>query len=443
MAFSSEDLYTLSGGVNIFNYWNPYVTKHDTSGFYNWEQDNLPLYDLEERTHYLWEKFGYPLSGVPSMALVVSASIPTHLPLSSNVFTSIEDAVEALPEIIRMPTLIEVAVSGEIGALNLNNIKCEDDGVLEIVNRGFAPMLPSENCAYVQAPTNAAEFIGGVIQASAVLDTIDAASALSVSASTTGLFTADGIAGGYVRTIHQATYDNSSTGIADARPGYAIQSVNADGGATVFRSTEDLGLLEVRSVIDTTIPTLDLSTFSETDGTTEYKSDLPGVGDRVVGILTANSLSSIQVENSDGPIYIRGFIVDGYSDAETDHITETGIKVYNTNNLTLENCGAMRCTTAGADIKNSNVNLRRGFAATRNYDTADRGTIETVGLLAENSHIKLVTDTYTSGVDFLFSVQHQDVGVKLLNSRMEGGDARTATDRDWETVSIVPRSAVS
>ena len=57
MAFYADDLYTASAGVTIYNYWNPYVTKHDTSSFYNWEQDNLPLYDLEERTYYLWEKF--------------------------------------------------------------------------------------------------------------------------------------------------------------------------------------------------------------------------------------------------------------------------------------------------------------------------------------------------------------------------------------------------
>ena len=74
------------------------------------------------------------------MALVVSSTVPTHLSLSSNVFTSVSAAIEALPEIIRMPTLIEVALSGDLGSLHLNNIKCEGDGALEIINRGSIPL---------------------------------------------------------------------------------------------------------------------------------------------------------------------------------------------------------------------------------------------------------------------------------------------------------------
>ena len=63
--FDINDLYTVSAGVLLSDYWNHFVTKHDTSSFYNWEQDNLPLYDLEERTDYLWEKLGWPTSSLP------------------------------------------------------------------------------------------------------------------------------------------------------------------------------------------------------------------------------------------------------------------------------------------------------------------------------------------------------------------------------------------
>ena len=50
MAFNQNDIYTSSGSLRVYNSWTPYVSKFDTSSFYNWEQDNLPLYDLEERT---------------------------------------------------------------------------------------------------------------------------------------------------------------------------------------------------------------------------------------------------------------------------------------------------------------------------------------------------------------------------------------------------------
>ena len=58
MPFNPNDIYTSSGSVMLYNSWTPYVSKYDTSSFYNWEQDNLPLYDLEERTYELWEQQG-------------------------------------------------------------------------------------------------------------------------------------------------------------------------------------------------------------------------------------------------------------------------------------------------------------------------------------------------------------------------------------------------
>ena len=73
MPFKSEDIYSASGNAKLFNVWTPYVSKFDTSSFYNWEQDNLPLYDLEERTYELWEQQGWPTSSVPGLALTVAA----------------------------------------------------------------------------------------------------------------------------------------------------------------------------------------------------------------------------------------------------------------------------------------------------------------------------------------------------------------------------------
>ncbi len=105
MSFNIDDLYSVSGGITPWGIWNPTVTKYGTSSFYNWEQDNLPLYDLEERTHFLWERLGYMPSSIPGMAIVVSGTIPTHLSTSSNVVTSIDDAIKLIPEIVRFPIL--------------------------------------------------------------------------------------------------------------------------------------------------------------------------------------------------------------------------------------------------------------------------------------------------------------------------------------------------
>ena len=245
MAFNSNDLYTVSGGVDIFNYWNPFVTKHDSSSFYNWEQDNLPLYDLEERTFYLWEKFGYPLSGVPSMALLVSSTIPTDTAASANVFTSVSAAIESLPEIIRMPTLIEVAVSGHIGPLDLNNIKCEDDGALEIINRGFAPLLDyaevSGNGAFssdnfTKYNSGAADTDTGIpntISAIGPIDYITNSSALSFSANTSNLFNIGGTTC-FSRTLAVPVGYTQSISTKPHKTSYSYAGVGNGGASTAF-----------------------------------------------------------------------------------------------------------------------------------------------------------------------------------------------------------------
>jgi hypothetical protein len=47
-----SDVYVSGGSNNLLVCWTDKVTKYDASSFYNWEQDNLPLHDLDERTTY-------------------------------------------------------------------------------------------------------------------------------------------------------------------------------------------------------------------------------------------------------------------------------------------------------------------------------------------------------------------------------------------------------
>ena len=103
MTFNRNDIYTTSGSTRLFNSWTSYVSKYDTSSFYNWEQDNLPLYDIEERTYELWEQAGFPTSSVPGFALTVSADTPTAtLNANSNIFTTVSACIAALPQVIRL-----------------------------------------------------------------------------------------------------------------------------------------------------------------------------------------------------------------------------------------------------------------------------------------------------------------------------------------------------
>ena len=444
--FDSNDLYSVSGGVKIFNYWNPFVTKHDTSSFYNWEQDNLPLYDLEERTEYLWEKFGYPLSSLPGMAYVVSASVP-DIVASANVFTSLSDAIDALPEIIRTPTLIEVAVSGDMGELKLDNIKIVDDGVLEIVNRVFSPISVNQEIddgisSYISRTANMGWSpylplqISGTT--SGILGTISSMSAISVSASTTHLAYYDVTSGGdfgkeatprnFVVAGRSAVADTWAATDYEDLIGYVFAGVGETGSAWVSNTkkwfpkpiTQVNGTPAFSTVVDSTMAYLDLSTVREYNGATDV---MPEYIDLTLarGMWTNNWLTKIKVQNCDGPIYLRGFIVDGES------TTTTGIGVYNSNGITLENCGSMRCTEVGFDINNSKVDLRRQAISARNYDVADRGTLTTYGFKVVDSDVNFVTDSYTSGITATFASQFHDYGLYLENSVLTGGDKIAST----------------
>src|SRR3990167_2258567 len=143
--FSISDKYTATGSSKLLGCWTSYVTKHDASSFYSWENDNLPLYDLEERTEHLHQLLGFnPSAGVDGIVLTVSADAPaSQLVCNGNLFASVSAAVRALPKIIRFPVTIEVASFGNLGSLELNDISFSERGSLEIINRNFGKAYSS------------------------------------------------------------------------------------------------------------------------------------------------------------------------------------------------------------------------------------------------------------------------------------------------------------
>ena len=435
MAFYPEDLYTVSGGVTLYNYWNPFVTKHDASSFYSWEQDNLPSYDLEERTFYLWEKLGYPASSVPGMALAVSATIP-DIAASSNVFTSLQDAIDALPETIRMPTLIEVAVSGDIGTLHLDNVKCVGTGALEIINRVYAPINQSDSGTSSFAYDITSKSLASV-KSTAAFTRVFNTSALSLSANTANLWPNTGITapcGGGSFAVEYKSHDgfrgdNVSVNMHDGRDfllrvAYKYNTPDIkDAGSSVDDPTTDFNL--------SSFDGYSYQTFLR-----RYKSTgtppVAGSNSIVNGLISNNRLRSIKVSNCDGPIYIRGFIVDGASGTvggTYEALTDWGINVNNTEGLVIEECGVARAYNGGLLVNNSNITLNRKFFAGRNYNATDldaRPINESCGIKALNSNINLSSnDIYSTGKDAVFACYQHHYGIELKNSTITGGSIHT------------------
>ena len=410
--FDPNDLYTVSSGVTLYNHWNPIVTKFDSSAFYNWEQDNLPLHDLEERTLELWEKAtGFATSTLPGLALCVSASIP-DVAASSNVFTSLQDAIDALPQVLRMPTLIEVAVSGDLGDIDMTNIRCEGSGSLEIVNRVFAPFDPS-SATWEARDTNTNEvFRVGSTEADAHIANT---SALSFSANTSDLWATPE---DYV-AVAQMTNGRGARNLRSQRLSLARANGNAtDGAANAWLGSATFQTPDVNhanSVITDT--SVDLSAINGADAQLN-RAISPGFASSpgINGFAVNNSIASLNITNCTGPIWIRRFAV--VADAATK-----GIKVLNTDGLTLEDVAVTRASERGLDIVNSDVTLRRRFVAHRNYDPATRATTETTGVYAVNSRLHFMGDSVLSGNAVLFTASHADTGWDLRNCEVTSENA--------------------
>ena len=97
---------TSSGGTAIspLNF-SEGVPKYDPSSFYNWEQDNIPLWVLEERGNTLWAQAGFP-GGNPGGITFVLSSLGSF-DESKGIYDNIDDIIERIPKRLKFPVLVE------------------------------------------------------------------------------------------------------------------------------------------------------------------------------------------------------------------------------------------------------------------------------------------------------------------------------------------------
>jgi len=464
MVFLHNDFYTASGSVKLYHSWTDKVTKFDTSSFYNWEQDNLPLYDLDERTYYLWEQLGHPTSSLPGVVLVVSGGgDPSEYEYNRNNFETLSAAVEALPQVLNYPVIIEVCNKGDLGELNLKNIKCGPTGSLEIVNKVFAKAEPDFNTiplhtgtVYGGDPYNLIGSISGAASSLTYSVSFTARKHFLDSKSeflnknifdTTSLASIDGELNGFVTVIAEdlntrATYFTKSTSI-----GTNANVLNL----VPFEKTSE-------AINDHLINTYDISAYDKETGSlfvtglTTEDSTL----NRMLGLFYGNNCSKVVVTNCDGPIYIRNIFVDG--DGYNSR-NKNGFEITNSRDVYLENCVSVKNTNAGFNILNSKVVVTRGIGAYRNYNyinddrlvdaSSDSNLYRDVrdfaaGLIATNSDIQFSStanfersvfeqDPVFSAVSAIASLQYglnypinfsrNANGIVLINSNLHGGIA--------------------
>jgi len=405
MVFLHNDFYTASGSVKLYGCWTDKVTKHDTSSFYNWEEDNLPLYDLDERTYFLWERFGHPTSALPGIVLVVSAGgLAGEYDCNKNLFSNLEDAIDAIPEVLNYPVIIEVCNKGQLGTLNIKNLKCGKLGSLEIVNKCFAKAEPKVGLSSIQNGNTVTNYdLLNVLSAAPHVLSLRQHFAHTKSEFLgkkifplpNDLSSVNGSLNGFVIMAGNGYY-NRPTYFANSifeLPGY---------GNELFSSTFAFEYMEAKVPFATQeeVHTKDLSATQEVQNTLLYNNDLLlDFGDTflldtkpIVGLFYANQIQRIKVTNCDGPIFIRNFFVDGsgYSFPSNNY----GVHISNSENVYLENCVSIRNNKAGFLFDDSKVIITRGIGAYRNYKRP-RVTLSSTnydldtgaGLLANNSEI--------------------------------------------------------
>ena len=418
--FIKEDIYTTSSTVKLFHCWTDKVTKFDSSAFYNWEQDNMPVYDLEERTFYLWEKIGYPTSSIPGVVLAVSADAPdSAISCNKNIFRSLSAAIDALPETINFPIIIEVGNFGALGDLVLNNFRFGPRGSLEIINRTFSKSLAVVSASYNYGSVHDEL---GMNYASSVLNnkysyysaigvetgtfqdynvgaqkSLLAASCLSISTTICSATNDTRLTSNFNAFISQPLISNGYNS-KYTRPTLSIASKNIAFAAAspALPDRFQFTPYDLNAEIADGIFTYDSSTIDLINGNSNHlylndhtSNNTHGVNSLVFG----NRLDKIIVNNCEGPIYIRNFFVDGSGyNRSTNYY---GVEVANSNNINLENIVSVRHRKAGFLFNDSNVNLLRGCVANRIYDFDSTGNRLT-GLWSS----KIFYDSYDSTLGY-------------------------------------------
>lgn len=436
MAFNDTDIYTSFGSVQLFNEWTPYVSKFDTSSFYNWEQDNLPLYDLEERTFMLWEQAGFSTSaGITGLSLSVSADAPVEVTEADRtVFTDVSSCIAAIPKVVRFPVTVEVGSIGDLGALELHNFRIEEGGSIEIINRAHAKAQAQQT-----AVSEVEETTDGNMDANnsshdliRKVDSSDLSSVLGdtklvhlnqpVLSATLDSRIAENVINGFLYPVHTqvlapATVAIKSTGLIT-------------GDANRFLSTP----FEVtnNTAQDATLGTSDVSAVNQSTDALMYRSQV-GLNTPVGGCFYLNSLTKLSIKNCDGPIFVRNFFVD------SEYGSEVGIEITNSD-VVLENCASVRAKQAGFKFNNSRVVLSRSAMAYRNYELLNPTTRGDggAGFHVVNSEVTLsgnpiatstgLGDSLAVNADQAFISSRNARGWLLDNSTLKGGLSRsTAT----------------
>jgi hypothetical protein len=365
----------VTGGPFVISYPSTYlvdVNKYHASQFYNWEQDNIPIDDLETRTDTLGAAIGLFEDGIAGTTMTLA-----NTEVSANsIYGSIDNIIKLIPKTITFPILVEITTYGNLGDLVLENITLKGNGKLEFINRNYATAVKGDTNHAVTDGTATItyfpwgdELITSALTSQKIVGDIAGAASTNTLNSSPACFDKDEW-NKYSRVI---SYKDLSTNTAITEPLFHVS-----GGGVVMLdagSTSDYGF--------SGSPYYDVTTSSDDSNPAEFgmsgQTSFRGSTYRTAPVATdiasptyvyGNWFNSVKVENCRGSqIQIKGFCVDGVGvNANEDdyHANAVGFDIQNSD-VVLTSCAAVRNADVGFRIDNSNVLVEGGLVGYRNY----------------------------------------------------------------------------
>ena len=417
------------------------VPKYDPSSFYNWEQDNVPIWVLEKRGDSLYNALGQPGGNPEGVTFTLSSA--GNYDESKAIYDSIDDIVERIPKRLKFPVLVEVCRYGDLGTLNLANITCEGDGKLEIRNRCFFQDVNASAYGVKSVSSSPADAILGNRQhVNQVYSVYASATMNNVSSTRFGTNFGD----------YGSWYESGrlfATQGPDTDRQMSNISVYVPSAATSYKDST-IGKFEFPHVYDYTndygagawTPGRVSTPASGWGDATPYFGS--GVNDYMVekraNVYTQGQstfvgygawFSSINMKDCQGTIIIRDVLVDAGSD-ENDydgatgqvHGGEYGFDIENSE-VILDNVASMRNSLGGFKAVNSRIKLTGHCIAYRNY-TKDgklpaQRTQNGVGFYSLNSDLEWDSTAYEDSRKYLVHFSKSKRGLDLRNSTVNGG----------------------
>ena len=439
--------------------WAESIPKYDPSSFYNWEQDNIPLWALEQRGDTLYKVMGSP-GGNPDGVTFTLSSIGNY-DNSKAIYDSIEDIVERIPKRLKFPVLIEICKYGNLGHLDLANITCEGEGKLEIINKAFFEDVNASAHAVADvsgSPADAA--LGNRSYVKTVASIIASSTMMNVSSTRLALSFADApswYANARLLTMQGPDTDRQANNITVyVASGDATRSWKYGATAGGFEIPHpydwrnDYGAGASPQAAPAT-PATAASAWG--DATPWYGSSTKDfmIEKRQEQYTTGQStlvgygawFSSISLKDCQGTLILRNLLVDAgndqndYDGAEGQiHRGEYGIDIENTEVL-LDNVTSMRNSIGGFRATNSRVKITGHCIGYRNYTKTGKQSAQRmqngVGFFSLNSDIEWDPTAYEDSRKYINYFSKSKRGLDLRNSTLRGGISWNET-----TLSAIP-----